>query len=192
MSAENAPEGGHNLSSSDFSRREVLFTLGGLGAAVGAGAAMWGGLELMVRSRQTVDSWNKAVCRFCGTGCGVMVGMKDGRVVDVRGDELAHNKGVICIKGSMLPELTRIQGRLMSPKIRKDGRLVEASWDEAMGLVAARFSECINQSGPDSVAFYGSGQLFTEESYTANKLFKAGIGTNNVDGNPRLCMASWC
>ncbi len=144
----------------------------------------------MVRARQTVDSWNKAVCRFCGTGCGVMVGMKDGRVVDVRGDELAHNKGVICIKGSMLPELTRIQGRLKSPKIRKEGKLIDASWDEAMGLVAAKVSECIAQSGPDSVAFYGSGQLFTEESYTANKLFKAGIGTNNVDGSPRLCMAS--
>jgi len=190
MSAEVSSEDENKSTSSDITRRDVLFTLGGLGAAIGAGAAMWGGLELMVRSRQTVDSWNKAVCRFCGTGCGVMVGMTDGRVVDVRGDELAHNKGVICIKGSMLPELTRISGRLRSPKIRKDGKLVDASWDEAMGLVAARFSECINQSGPDSVAFYGSGQLFTEESYTANKLFKAGIGTNNVDGNPRLCMAS--
>ena len=130
------------------------------------------------------------MCRFCGTGCGVMVGMTDGRVVDVRGDELAHNKGVICIKGSMLPELTRIPGRLTSPKIRKDGRLVDASWDEAMSLVGSRFSDSIRQFGRDSVAFYGSGQLFTEESYTANKLFKAGIGTNNVDGNPRLCMAS--
>jgi nitrate reductase NapA len=90
----------------------------------------------------------------------------------------------------MLPELTRIQGRLKSAKIRKAGKLVDASWDEAMTLVAAKFSECIDQFGPDSVAFYGSGQLFTEESYTANKLFKAGIGTNNVDGNPRLCMAS--
>ena len=90
----------------------------------------------------------------------------------------------------MLPELTRIPGRLTSPKIRKDGRLVDASWDEAMSLVGSRFSDSIRQFGRDSVAFYGSGQLFTEESYTANKLFKAGIRTNNVDGNPRLCMAS--
>jgi len=168
----------------------VLLTLGGVAAAVGAGAATWGGLELLVNSKQTVETWSKSVCRFCGTGCGVMVGMTGGRVVDVRGDELAHNKGVICIKGSMLPELTRIPGRLTSPKIRKDGRLVDASWDEAMSLVASRFSESIRRFGRDSVAFYGSGQLFTEESYTANKLFKAGIGTNNVDGNPRLCMAS--
>src|SRR5215468_4339558 len=116
--------------------------------------------------------------------------MKDGSVVDVRGDELAHNKGVICVKGSMLPQLTRIPGRLTSPKIRKNGTLVDASWDEAMGLVASQFSNAISDYGPDSVAFYGSGQLYTEESYTANKLFKAGIRTNNVDGNPRLCMAS--
>jgi len=176
--------------SSEISRREVLVTLGVLGGAVAAGAAGWGLLEAMVALRQPVESWHKSVCRFCGTGCGVMVGMKDGRVVDVRGDELAHNKGVICIKGSMLPELVRIPGRLTYPKIRKNGSLVDASWDEAMALVASKFSESIREFGPDSVAFYGSGQLFTEESYTANKLFKAGIRTNNVDGNPRLCMAS--
>ena len=175
---------------SDITRREVLVTLGILGGAVAAGAAGWGLLEGMVALRQPVESWHKSVCRFCGTGCGVLVGMKDGHVVDVRGDELAHNKGVICVKGSMLPELTRIPGRLTSPKIRKNGTLVDASWDEAMGLVTSKFSDAIRDYGPDSVAFYGSGQLFTEESYTANKLFKAGIRTNNVDGNPRLCMAS--
>src|SRR5262250_1850382 len=122
MSSESDPRHKRPQTFSDITRREVLLTLGGVAAAVGAGAATWGGLELMVSSRQTVERWNKAVCRFCGTGCGVMIGMKEGRVVDVRGDELAHNKGVLCIKGSMLPELTRIQGRLTSPKIRKDGK----------------------------------------------------------------------
>jgi nitrate reductase NapA len=190
MSADSGPPDRGPEATSDISRREVIFTLGGVAAAAGAGAVAWGGLELLVNRKQPIDSWSKAVCRFCGTGCGVMVGMTDGRVVDVRGDELAHNKGVVCIKGSMLPELTRIPGRLTSPKIRKNGRLVDASWDEAMGLVSSRFSDSIREFGRDSVAFYGSGQLFTEESYTANKLFKAGIGTNNVDGNPRLCMAS--
>ena len=175
---------------SDITRREVLITLGVLGGAVTAGAAGWGVLEGIVALRQTVQSWHKSVCRFCGTGCGVLIGMKDDHIVDVRGDELAHNKGVICVKGSMLPELVRIPGRLTSPKIRRNGNLVDASWDEAMALVASKFSEAIRDYGPDSVAFYGSGQLFTEESYTANKLFKAGIRTNNVDGNPRLCMAS--
>jgi nitrate reductase NapA len=74
--------------------------------------------------------------------------------------------------------------------IRTNGTLRQASWEEAMTRVAEAFRQNIDTHGPDSVAFYGSGQLFTQESYTANKLFKAGIGTNNVDGNPRLCMAS--
>src|SRR5262249_59864251 len=140
---------------SEISRREVLTTLGVLGASVAVGAAGWGFLEGVVALRQAVQSWHKAVCRFCGTGCGVLVGMKDGHVVDVRGDELAPNKGVICIKGSMLPELTRIPGRLSSPKIRKNAALVDTSWDEAMSLVASKFSEAIRDYGPDSVAFYG-------------------------------------
>jgi len=174
----------------EVSRRDLLATLGFVGGAVATGAAGWGALELMVANRPQPESWHKSVCRFCGTGCGVQVGMLDGKVVDVRGDEMAHNKGVICIKGSMLPELVTIQERLLKPKIRKNGQLVDASWDEAMDLVASKFRDAIAEHGPDSVAFYGSGQLFTEESYTANKLFKAGIRTNNVDGNPRLCMAS--
>ncbi len=173
----------------NWTRRDVLRIGGGVAAANVLGAATWGALEWSIPPGNA-DTWRKSVCRFCGTGCGVMVGLREGRVTDVRGDELAHNKGVICVKGSMLRSLPGIPGRLTQPKIRRDGKLVGASWDEAMALVAAKFQEAISASGPDSVAFYGSGQLFTEESYTANKLFKAGVGTNNVDGNPRLCMAS--
>ncbi len=172
-----------------LNRREFLTLLAGLGGANLMGAAAWGALEALLPAGNA-ESWTKAVCRFCGTGCGVMVGMRDGRVTDIRGDDQAHNRGVICVKGSMLRALPYVEGRLTTPKIRKDGILVNATWDEAMALVAAKFSEAISAHGKDSVAFYGSGQLFTEESYTANKLFKAGIGTNNVDGNPRLCMAS--
>src|SRR5262249_35180937 len=123
-------------------------------------------------------------------GCGIQVGLRDGRVSDVRGDELAHNRGVICVKGSMLRALPEVPTRLTTPKVRRNGTLVDATWEEALGLVAEKFRGAIAESGPDAVAFYGSGQLYTEESYTANKLFKAGIRTNNVDGNPRLCMAS--
>ena len=172
----------------DLSRRDLLRIAGGVAAANVLGAATWGALELMVPS--TVDAWHKSVCRFCGTGCGIQIGMRDGRILDVRGDELAHNKGVICVKGSMTRALPYVEGRLTQPKVRRNGTLVEASWDEAMGLVAENFKKIIAERGPDAVAFYGSGQLFTQESYTANKLFKAGIRTNNVDGNPRLCMAS--
>ena len=137
-----------------------------------------------------VDSWHKGGCRFCGTGCGLMIGVKGGKVVDVKGDEQAHNRGRLCIKGLVNKEILYTQDRALYPMIRTNGQLIRASWDEAMALVAHRFREAISKHGPDSVAYYGSGQLYTQESYTANKLFKAGIGTNNVEGNPRLCMAS--
>lgn len=172
----------------DLSRRDLLRILGGVAAANALGAATWGALELMVP--KTADAWHKSVCRFCGTGCGLEIGMRDGRIIDVRGDELAHNKGVICVKGSMTRALPSVEGRLLRPRIRRGDGFLEASWDEAMRLVAETFKKTIAEHGPDAVAFYGSGQLFTEESYVANKLFKAGIRTNNVDGNPRLCMAS--
>ena len=137
-----------------------------------------------------VDSWHKGGCRFCGTGCGMMIGVKAGKVVDVKGDEEAHNRGRLCIKGLVNKEILYTPDRALYPMIRKGGQLIRASWDEAMTLVAERFREAIAKHGQDSVAYYGSGQLYTQETYTANKLFKAGIGTNNVDGNPRLCMAS--
>jgi len=141
-------------SQSGMSRRDMLRILGGVAAANCLGAATWGALELMVPAA-TAETWHKSVCRYCGTGCGVLIGMRNGRVTDIRGDELAHNKGVICIKGSMLRELPYVKGRLTQPKIRRDGRLVEATWDEAMALVAQQFKEAIAASGPDAVAFYG-------------------------------------
>jgi nitrate reductase NapA len=170
----------------------LLTLLAGVGGANALGLGGWAALEALLPAGNA-DTWTKAVCRFCGTGCGIQVGMREGRVTDIRGDELAHNAGVICVKGSMLRALPYVEGRLTKPMIRRGGKdapLVETSWEEAMALVTAKFQEAITDAGPDSVAFYGSGQLFTEESYTANKLFKAGIRTNNVDGNPRLCMAS--
>ena len=137
-----------------------------------------------------VHAWHKGVCRFCGTGCGIQIGVRDGKVVDVKGDEYAHNKGRLCIKGILNRDILYTRDRALYPMVRRNGELQRVSWQEAMTLVAERFRHTIDRFGPDSVAFYGSGQLFTQESYTANKLFKAGIGTNNVDGNPRLCMAS--
>jgi len=173
-----------------LTRRDLLKVFG-----VSAGLASMGSLTGCgnLWQRQpiiSVDAWHKGVCRFCGTGCGMMIGVSEGRVVDVKGDEYAHNRGRLCIKGLMNREILYSEGRALYPMIRKNGKLERATWDEAMDLVATRFREAIDEYGPDSVAFYGSGQLYTQESYTANKLFKAGIGTNNLDGNPRLCMAS--
>ncbi|WP_199535436.1 molybdopterin oxidoreductase family protein [Rhodohalobacter sp. SW132] len=174
-----------------FTRREFMRLASLSAAGVFTGSLMSGCGELWERQPVIdVDSWHQGVCRFCGTGCGVLIGMNDGRVVDVKGDPDAHNRGRLCIKGILNREILYADDRLHYPLIRKNGELERASWDEAMELIASRFNRAIEEKGPDSVAYYGSGQLFTEESYTANKLFKAGIGTNNVDGNPRLCMAS--
>lgn len=134
--------------------------------------------------------WVKSVCRYCGTGCGMFVGVQDGKVFAVRGDKENHNRGLLCLKGSLLAPIMHAPDRAKQPLIRRNGKLVAASWDEAMSLVATKFKETIAKYGPDAVAFYGSGQALTEETYIANKLFKAGIRTNNFDGNPRLCMAS--
>ena len=96
------------------------------------------------------------------------------------------NFGRLCSKGSALAETIGLDGRLLHPEI--DGQ--RAGWDEALDLVAATFSETIAEHGPDSVAFYVSGQLLTEDYYVANKLMKGFIGSANIDTNSRLCMAS--
>lgn len=135
-------------------------------------------------------TWTKSVCRYCGTGCGLFVGTKDGQVVSVKGDADNHNAGFLCLKGFLLPQIMRATDRLTYPLVRKGDAFVRASWEEAMALVASRFEAALAAGGPEAVGFYGSGQGLTEETYAANKLFKAGLRSNNVDGNPRLCMAS--
>lgn len=135
--------------------------------------------------------WHKSVCRFCGVGCGVMLGTKDGKPIGIRGDkENTINSGLLCVKGFYLNKMITAKNRLLYPMVRKNGKLTRATWDEALDLVASKFTEIKEKYGPDALAFYGSGQAETEETYVANKLFKGHIGTNNVEGNPRLCMAS--
>lgn len=174
---------------SPINRRHFIKLSGGATAVVGLGLGGWGVTEI-IADKDPAARWHKSVCRYCGVGCGVMLGMRQGEVVRIRGDAEAHNKGVICIKGATLAQLNKLPNRLTQPKIKRNGKFVDATWEEAMRLVTEKFKTSIEQNGADSVAYYGSGQLYIEESYSANKLFKAGIGTNNVDGNPRLCMAS--
>jgi assimilatory nitrate reductase catalytic subunit len=128
----------------------------------------------------------RTACPYCGVGCGV-AGRPEGRALEVAGDE-AHpsNFGRLCSKGSALGATVGLDGRLLTPVIGKRA----ASWDEATALVARRFRETIARHGPDSVAFYVSGQLLTEDYYAANKLMKGFIGSGNIDTNSRLCMAS--
>jgi nitrate reductase NapA len=168
------------------SRRDFLRT----SAAASALAAI-GDLSPLLAAEAAGEKWVKSVCRYCGTGCGLYVGVRGGEVFAVRGDKENHNAGFLCLKGFLLPQILNAKDRLQHPLVRDgQGELRRASWDEALDLVAGRFRQAIDQHGPDAVGFYGSGQGFTEETYVANKLFKAGIRTNNVEGNPRLCMAS--
>ncbi|WP_018237484.1 nitrate reductase [Ensifer sp. BR816] len=129
----------------------------------------------------------KTTCPYCGVGCGVIARVDGDGAVSVKGDpEHPANFGRLCSKGSALAETLDLDGRLLHPEI--GGRRVE--WDEALDLVAARFSQAIAEHGPDSVAFYVSGQLLTEDYYVANKLMKGFIGSANIDTNSRLCMSS--
>ena len=166
----------------DFIKAAAMTSVAG---AVGASVAL---PVLGETERRT--KWVKSVCRFCGTGCGVMVGVKDKKVVTVKGDPNNHNAGFLCLKGALMPPIIYAKERVTEPLIRKNGKLTPASWDEAMDLVASKFKEAIEQHGPTSVGYYGSGQALTEETYLASKIFKGGLKSNNVEGNPRLCMAS--
>ncbi|MEP5729396.1 MAG: nitrate reductase [Sulfitobacter sp.] len=125
----------------------------------------------------------RTTCPYCGVGCGVLASA-DGQI---SGDP-AHpaNFGRLCSKGSALGETIDLQGRLLQPQV--DGQ--DATWDHALDLVAGRFRDAVQTHGPDSVAFYVSGQLLTEDYYVANKLMKGFIGSANIDTNSRLCMAS--
>jgi len=137
--------------------------------------------------------WNKAPCRYCGTGCGVEVGVADGKVVAVRGDEKSPvNRGLLCAKGYHLPGMLYGKDRITKPMRRKaDGSGFEPiSWDEALDLIASKYSETLKEHGPEAVAMYGSGQWTVFDGYAALKWVKAGMRSNNLDPNARLCMAS--
>ena len=170
----------------NITRREFLK----YSAASSAMMAIGGSLSYAASPDQTIDKWVRGVCRFCGTGCGVMVGVKDNKVVTVKGDPNNHNAGFLCLKGALMPPVIYAKERVTQPLIRKNGVLTPSSWDEALDLVASKFKEAIEKHGPGSVGYYGSGQALTEETYLASKIFKAGLKCNNVEGNPRLCMAS--
>ncbi|MEI4507574.1 molybdopterin-dependent oxidoreductase [Sphingopyxis sp. CCNWLW253] len=129
----------------------------------------------------------RTTCAYCGVGCGIRATVTGERQVEIAGDpDHPANRGRLCSKGTHLGETVGLEGRLLHPMIGKK----RASWDKALDLVAKRFKETIARHGPNSVAFYVSGQLLTEDYYVANKLMKGFIGTANIDTNSRLCMSS--
>ncbi len=131
-------------------------------------------------------SWNKAPCRFCGTGCHVQVGVQDGGVVAVAGDKNAEvNKGLLCVKGYHVGSVLYGEDRLTRPLLRRGDKYVAISWDEAVSVIAARI-----EAAPERFACYGSGQWTIPEGYAAQKFMKGGLSNNHIDPNARLCMAS--
>ncbi len=160
-------------------------------ASAAAAALSMSGLPVNAIADSQME-YGRAQCRFCGTGCTTLVGVKDGRIVAIKGDaDSPINFGRLCMKGYSLPHVLYGEDRLTTPMIRTSkGKYKKASWDEALDLIADKFADLIKKEGKDSVAWYGSGQNTTQEAFAANKLFKGIIGTANVEGNPRLCMAS--
>jgi assimilatory nitrate reductase catalytic subunit len=129
----------------------------------------------------------RTTCAYCGVGCGIRAVRTGEREVEIKGDpDHPANAGRLCSKGTHLGETVGLEGRLLAPMIGNR----RASWDKALDLVAKRFRDTIARHGPDSIAFYVSGQLLTEDYYVANKLMKGFIGSANIDTNSRLCMSS--
>ncbi|QQE09992.1 molybdopterin-dependent oxidoreductase [Planctomycetota bacterium] len=132
--------------------------------------------------------WDKAPCRFCGTGCHVMVGVENDKVVAIAGDQKAAvNKGLLCVKGYHVGSILYGIDRLTTPLLRnqKTNELEPISWDNAIDIAAKRIMQA-----PERFAFYGSGQWTIPEGYAAQKFMKGGLANNHIDPNARLCMAS--
>jgi assimilatory nitrate reductase catalytic subunit len=135
---------------------------------------------------QTLNQ-NKTTCPYCGVGCGIELSRDASGALAVKGDQQhPANFGKLCSKGSTLAQTLVDEGRLLQPMIHG----IRAQWDHAIEFVANKFTQIIQQHGPDAVAFYVSGQLLTEDYYVANKLMKGFIGSANIDTNSRLCMSS--
>lgn len=172
-------------------RREFLRRAAMLSAAAAASRLALGGKESLAVAAPGAGAddgvrWDKAPCRFCGTGCHVQVGTRNGRVVAIAGDQKAEvNKGLLCVKGYHVGLALYGADRLRQPLLRKNGKLEPISWEQAIDVVARRVMQ-----NPAGFAFYGSGQWTIPEGYAAIKLVKAGLGTNQIEANARLCMSS--
>ena len=139
------------------------------------------------------EDWVRTGCPYCGVGCGLRVKLKEGRVAKVNGDpEHPSSRGEVCMKAATLPATVDAEGRARHAMLRASlaEPLREVAFDRAIAHAADQLSRIVAESGPDAVAFYGSGQLLTEDYYALTKLVKGFVGTDNLDTNSRLCMAS--
>ena len=191
-------------------RREFIKTNAVAAAAASAGISIpLAAKAATADTNATEVRWDKAACRFCGTGCSVLVGVQQGRIVATQGDPDAPvNRGLNCIKGYFLSKIMYGEDRLTKPLLRmkngkydKNGEFTPISWDQAYDIMAEKWKAALaadmkaNAGKPvdqmtSSVAMFGSGQWTVFEGYAASKLWKAGFRSNNIDPNARHCMAS--
>ena len=177
-----------------MNRREFIKRMAAA-SAITAAVAMFPGIVFAKEQMQNLPDgdilWKKSPCRFCGVGCGLKIGLQEGKAVAVKGDpESSVNKGLCCVKGYHSVMALYAKDRLTKPLVRKNGKLVETSMEEALDLVASKMQGTIDKHGKNAVSMYGSGQWTIPDGYVASKFMKGAIGTNNLEANARLCMAS--
>jgi nitrate reductase NapA len=181
------------------SRRQFLKTTAAVSAATAIGMAVPDELKAVAKQTEAGWRWDKSVCRFCGTGCGIMIATKNDMIVAVKGDTLAPvNMGLNCIKGYFNAKIQYGADRLVEPLLRvnaqgdfdKKGKFRPVTWERAFDEMTKQFKRHYNKLGPKGISIFGSGQYTIMEGIAAVKLIKGGFRSNNIDPNARHCMAS--
>jgi len=181
-----------------LSRRDFLKTSIAASTAASVGMPVAKQAEAAVATMEKDWEWDKGVCRFCGTGCGLLIARQGDRIVAQKADPDAPvNRGYQCVKGYFNAKIMYGQDRLTQPLLRmkdgkfdKKGKFVPVTWEQAFDEMERQFRRAYAEKGPEGVAVFGSGQWTIAEGYAMNKLFKAGFRSNNIDPNARNCMAS--
>jgi assimilatory nitrate reductase catalytic subunit len=141
--------------------------------------------------RKHADRWVNSTCGYCSVGCGMQLGVRNSKVVSVRGNaDHPVNLGKLCPKGLAEHYAIDADDRARHPLLRKNGQLTRIGWDEAIDTLVGRFREVQQKYGPESLGIVSTGQLVTEEFYALGKLVQLGFGTTNYDGNTTLCMST--
>ncbi|MEN8175226.1 MAG: nitrate reductase catalytic subunit NapA [Pseudomonadota bacterium] len=181
-----------------MTRREFVKTSTAAAAAAAVGLPISDKDAALAAEAEKDWQWDKSVCRFCGTGCGIMVATKEGKIVATKGDPDAPvNKGLNCIKGYFNGKIQYGKDRITQPLMRmtdgkfdKKGKFQPVSWEQAFDEMEKQFRKAYEEKGPAGIGIFGSGQYTVQEGYVSAKLMKAGFRSNNIDPNARHCMAS--
>ncbi len=182
-----------------MNRRDFLKSSAAVAAAGAVGITVPAEIQAAAAKGEEGWRWDKAACRFCGTGCGIMLATKGGKIVAVKGDPAAPvNRGLNCIKGYFNAKIMYGADRLKTPLLRmndkgefdKKGKFKPVSWKRAFDEMEKHIKRALKESGPEGVAVFASGQYTVMEGYAAHKMMKAGFRSNAIDPNARHCMAS--